>query len=83
MRSAVDEQGCQAVTKHRVSVVDSELGEGQLPVPIIFSTVGEGAESIADDTIGSLYVWYAEPTMRHELMPLANARNTSLVNLGS
>jgi hypothetical protein len=28
-------------------------------------------------------IWYAEPTMRHEPMPLARARSTALVSLES
>ena len=33
-------------------------------------------------TSALVFLWYAEPTMRHEPMLLTKARNTSLVNLG-
>jgi hypothetical protein len=38
---------------------------------------------LARSTLALVFLWYAEPTMRLEPMPLAKARNTSLVNLGS
>ena len=38
---------------------------------------------LARSTLALVFLWYAEPTMRHEPMPLTKARNTSLVNLGS
>ena len=38
---------------------------------------------LARSTLALVFLWYAEPMMRHEPMPLAKARNTSLVNLGS
>jgi hypothetical protein len=34
-------------------------------------------------TLALVFLWYAEPTMRHEPMLLTKARNTSLVNWGS
>ncbi len=38
---------------------------------------------LARSSLALVFLWYAEPTMRHEPMPLAKARNTALVNLGS
>jgi hypothetical protein len=38
---------------------------------------------LARSTLALVFLWYAEPTMRHEPQPLAKARNTSLVNLES
>jgi hypothetical protein len=39
----------------------------------------------ARSTFALVFLWYAEPTMKHEPMPLAKARNTAaaLVNLQS
>ncbi len=31
----------------------------------------------------SVFLWYAEPMMKHQPMLLTKARNTSLANLGS
>ncbi len=38
---------------------------------------------VARSTLALAFLRYAEPTMRHEPMPLAKAQNTSLVNLES
>ncbi len=81
MRAAVDEKGRQAVAKRRRPVVDGEHGERQVAVLVVLATVGEGAQCVTDDalarsTLAVVFLWYAEPTMRHEPQPLAEARNT-------
>ena len=38
---------------------------------------------LARSTLALVFLWYAEPTMRHEPMPLTKAWNTADVNLGS
>jgi hypothetical protein len=38
---------------------------------------------LARSTLALVFLWYAEPTMRHEPMPLAKAQNTALVSLES
>ena len=92
MRAAVDEEGHQAVAEGGRRVVDDELGGQEVDVPVVLASVGVGAQRIADaadvtplarSTLALVFLWYAEPTMRHEPMLLTKARNTSLVNLGS
>ncbi len=95
MGAAVDEEGREAIAQGRGSIINCEHGAGQLPipVPVVFAPVGEGTQRITDDAVGPIHLGlgggvapqlrYAKPTrMRHEPMPLAKARNTSLVTLG-
>ena len=44
MRAAVDEEGSEAVSEHRVRIVDGKLGEGQLLVSVVLVSVSVGAQ---------------------------------------
>ena len=48
MRAAVDEEGCKTIAKRRGCVVDRELGQRKLFVPVIL-TVGIRPQRVADD----------------------------------
>ena len=56
MCSAVDEEGRQVAAQRRRCVVDGEHGERQVVVPVVFAAVGEGAQCVADDTVGALHL---------------------------
>ena len=55
MCSAVDDEWSQAIVKQGRSVIDGELGERKVAVPIVLTTVGVGAQRVADAAVGPLH----------------------------
>ena len=56
MGAAVNEERCQVVTERRRGVVDGELGQREMPVPVVLAAVGVGAQRVADDAVGPLHL---------------------------
>ena len=54
MRAAIDEKGRQVVAERGGSILDGELGEREMTVPIVLAAVGVGAQRVADDAVSAL-----------------------------
>ena len=82
MRAAIDREGrhVRLPAERGCCVVDRELCEGQLLVPVILAAVCIGSVSLmtplARSTLALVFLWYAEPTMRLEPVLFTKARNT-------
>ena len=56
MCSPVNEEWRQVVTECRGRVVDGELGEREVAVPVVLAPIGVCAQRITDDAIGPLHL---------------------------
>ena len=56
MRAAIDEERRQVVTERGGSIVDGELGEREVTVAVVLTSVGVGAQRVANDAISELGV---------------------------
>jgi hypothetical protein len=56
VRAAVNQEGCTSVAQGRGQVIDSKDSEGQLPVPVVLSSIGIGVQHITDDTISQFHL---------------------------
>ena len=62
MLTAIDEEGRQVVADRGGSIVDGELGELEMTVPVGSAPVGIGAlslvPSLARSTLALVFLWY-------------------------
>ena len=56
MCAAVKEGLCQVVAERRGGVVDGELCQREMAVPVALAAVGVGKQSAADDAVGPLHL---------------------------
>ena len=62
MCAAVDEDGRQVAAERRGGVVDGELGQREMSVPVVLSAVGVGAQRwlmtpLARSTLALVFLW--------------------------
>ena len=62
MGAAVNEERCQVVTERGGGVVDGELGQREMTVPVVLSAVGVGAQRwlmtpLARSTLALVFLW--------------------------
>ena len=78
MCAPVNEEWRQVVTECRGRVVDGKLGEREVDVLVVLAAIGVARNvslmtPLARSTLALVFLWFAEPTMRHEPMLLAKA----------
>ena len=56
VRAAVDEERHQVVAERGGSIVDGELGEREMTVPVVLASVGVDAQRVADDAVGPIHL---------------------------